>query len=294
MDSPSQFPLSHSSPLSRSPHQKLGSGLGASKPWLPYATFFTSMVLHGLLLMAPLGSEPPSKATESEAKEEVPVDILSLQEFSAPESSPTAALATPPPVLPPLQPPSPSRAVVSVLPPQPREVVPKATTQPQTPQAPPQPAATPEPLPSVEPSPSPTFDPQPSRQQFLSGLGNLGVTDYTDSMGLPPAKLFRRPENLSFFFQPNSINGTQLQPLSQVRQARWIDKEPESVLENSLKKVYEPAGVTFEEQPDGYGGERFFVAKTPAGQPFLYISLVQLKGSTLLVIWNENPAIAPS
>lgn len=293
MDSPSELPLSYASPLSRS--LRSGAGSSSSAPWLPYVTFFTSLVLHGLLLMAPVGSEAPSKAEETSAEEEVPVDILNLQEFSAPEGS-TTALATPPPVLPPMQPAAPTRGAVPALPPPPRETVPnpKAISQPQAPQAAPQATPTPQPSASIQPSPAPSFDPQPSRQQFLSGLGNLGVTDYTDSMGLPPAKLFRRPENLPFFFQPDSINGSQLQPLAQVQQARWIDKEPDAVLENSLQKVYGSAGVTFEEQPAGYGGERFFVAKTPAGQPFLYISLVQLKGSTLLVIWNENPAVSPS
>ncbi len=66
-----------------------------------------------------------------------------------------------------------------------------------------------------------------------------------------------------------------------------MDKGPDDVL-SQLKTTYGPSGIVFN-QLDNYGGELLYQLVTAEGQPFMYISLVSLKGSSLLVIWQGNP-----
>ncbi|HEY9879468.1 MAG TPA: hypothetical protein V6D29_13515, partial [Leptolyngbyaceae cyanobacterium] len=169
----------------------------------------------------------------------------------------------------------------AVLPPNPDKLPPPQTNSPKdapSPEDPLQDQAI------ATPPPEPAFNPQESQRQFAANLGNMGVADYTDQLGLPSRGNFRNPGNADSFLANVDGNPTAL-PGSE---ARWLDKEPDTVLSENLVSVYEQAGVAFNEL-NPYGSERFFQALTPEGQPFLYLSLVQLKGSTLLVIWNSPP-----
>lgn len=233
-----------------------------------------SIGLHGLLLFSPLPTLPQadSQAEPEEAppQEDAVVDILSIAAPEGVEPPPTEAA----PEAAPLQPAAPTAA----LPPNPDKLPPPTETPAET-------AAVEEPF-QAEPPPGPTetaFDSAGARSDFVVNLGSIGLNNYTSDLGLPPSNLFRRPENASSFL----VNaGSAPTPAAGARDAQWLDKEPDAVLAQ-LVATYSPSGVNIAELSP-YAGERFFAALTPAGQPFLYLSLVQLKGSTLLVIW-ENP-----
>lgn len=132
----------------------------------------------------------------------------------------------------------------------------------------------------------PAYDPNPDRGVFISGLSTLGVQDNTSSVGLPAdAKAFRRPDGFGFFI--NNQNPSNPQPVTGAKDARWLGK-PSAELLPMLQSTYAPSNITFT-QLDDYGGEPLYELKTAQGQVFMYVSLVELKGSSLLVTWENKP-----
>lgn len=233
---------------------------------------------HAALLLVPFDPSPPAAAPETieeEAPEEAAIDVLNLSEIATAEP-PTQASSEPPSAPPPAaSQPAPVRSATapaaSAAAPAPASNAPAAPAAPAAPVAPG--GATKDPLP-------PAYDPSADQDLFIGNLGAIGLTDYTASQGLPPAGLLRHPENASYF-----LNGSA--PAAGARDARWMDKGPDDVL-NQLKATYEPGGISFN-QLDSYGGEPLYQLVTAEGQPFMYISLVSLKGSSLVVIWQSNP-----
>ncbi|HEY9737045.1 MAG TPA: hypothetical protein V6D06_12205 [Trichocoleus sp.] len=251
--------------------------------WVVGPLFVISIVLHGLLLVAPLPSGPtvaPEEAVEEDSSEEQIVDILSIASPSAP-----APEAAPPPSQPPpaAAPPPTPRAAAPVNPdrlPPPSEAPPIETVEPGDDfNAPVDP-------PAQESSGEAAFDFTGARNDFMVNLGNgIGLTNYTSALGLPARSNFRDPATADLFLSNPDSSAS---PPPGARDAQWLDKEPDSVLAQ-LVNTYSAAGVNFSELAP-YAGERFFVALTPDNQPFLYLSMVRLQGSTLLVIWDTPPA----
>ncbi len=247
-----------------------------------------SVLLHIALLFLPLPAlEVVEEATPEEevpAAEEGPIDILSLSEIAASE---------PPPEAPPEQPKSRPEAA-----PPPAGAVPPPPDPSQIPETPveaaPDEAAASnefenedefedEELPIEEETTSAAnFDSTAATEQFVGDLSGLGVVDYTGDLGLPTPNLLRNPGNAACFLSPDGG------PVPNARVTNWLDKEPQTLLRENLKDVYEPRGIVFNELPP-YCGERYFQAVSADGNPFMTFSLVQLTGSTLLVVWASPP-----
>lgn len=62
---------------------------------------------------------------------------------------------------------------------------------------------------------------------------------------------------------------------------------PQRVLE-TLLATYQPLGLQLV-STDTYGDEPLYELKNAEGQIAMYVSLVDLKASTLLVIWPDRP-----
>lgn len=231
---------------------------------------------HVLLLVVPFDPSPPVAATETveeEAPEETVIDVLNLSEIATAEPPPPAS-TEPLPAAPPsaASQPAPARSATAPA----SSAAPASVSISNAPNAPATPAA---PAATKDPS-SPAYDPSADQDLFIGNLGAIGLTDYTASQGLPEPRLLRRPENASYF-----LNGSA--PAAGAKDARWMDKGPDDVLDQ-LKTTYGPGGIVFN-QLDDYGGEPLYQLVTAEGQPFMYISLVSLKGSSLVVIWQSNP-----
>lgn len=235
---------------------------------------------HALLLVVPFNPSPsaaPPETPEEAAPEEAAIDILSLSEISTPE--PPAPAAPEPPAAPPA-----AAAPPSTLPrsaPAPTAAAP-VTAAPATAVAP-APGSSAPATPAAAgdlPPPPPAYDPSADQEIFIGNLGAIGLTDYTAAQGLPEPRFFRHPDNAGYFLTGSA-------PAAGAKDARWMDKGPDDVL-SQLKTTYGPSGIVFNPLDD-YGGELLYQLVTAEGQPFMYISLVSLKGSSLLVIWQGNP-----
>lgn len=245
--------------------------------WIIAPLMGISVILHIALLFVPLPSwdsaaEEAAEEATPEAEEEAPIDILSLSEIAAPEPPPE-----PPPEQPQPAPPEPA--------PPPSGAVPPPPDPQQVEELPPEAEFVEEELPAeegFEAEASPSFDPGAATEQFLGDISGLGVVNYTSQFGLPTPDLLRNPGNAACFIDP--AGG----PVSGVRVANWLDKEPQTLLRENLQDVYGPRGITFEEL-EPFCGERYFRALTAEGQPFMTLSLVRLEGSTLLVVWETPP-----
>lgn len=233
---------------------------------------------HALLLVVPFEPSPPAappETLEEEAPDESAIDILSLSEISTPE--PPAPPAPEMPPAPPAAAAPPSTSPRSA----PAAAASSAAASANAAPSAPGPSAPATPAPTGNPPPPPpAYDPSADQEIFIGNLGAIGLTDYTAAQGLPETRFFRHPENAGTF-----LNGSA--PAAGAKDARWMDKGPDDVL-SQLKTTYGPSGIVFN-QLDNYGRELLYQLVTAEGQPFMYISLVSLKGSSLLVIWQGNP-----
>jgi hypothetical protein len=245
--------------------------------WLIAPLMGISILLHIALLFVPLptqtiAGEDAEETETSEADEEGPIDILSLSDIAAPEPPPE-----PPPEQPQQQPqqqaPPPAGAVPP--PPDPEQVVEDLPAEEDVFE---------EELPIDEGlgDAPPSFDTGAATDQFIGDISGLGVVDYTSEFGLPTPDLLRNPGHAACFIDPSGG------AVAGVRVANWLDKEPQTLLRENLQDVYGPRGITFNEMSP-FCGERYFQAFTAEGQPFMTFSLVQLQGSTLLIVWETPP-----
>lgn len=251
--------------------------------------------IHLLLLIVPLNPSKPAPIESEKPPEEavIPVDILNLADVSAPKLP-----ASPP---------------AEIAPTQASKQLPSQTTN-QQPQIQNQVSAVPlsQDSPAVLNSPSnsqsanlpntkqpangnqpadnkqssdnsqpPAYDPGPQRSAFIGNLGNIGLNNYGDR--LPQPNFFKRSENAGYFLTntdpPALVDGT----LS----STWMDKGISTIFPQ-MQTTYATTGVSFT-QLENYGGEILYELTDSTGQPFQYISLVELKGSTLIVNWPEKP-----
>ncbi len=241
--------------------------------------------LHAALLVVPFSRNPPEKALETpeEASEEgMPVDILNLSDIttSKPPAKPPANAALPPlaAASPPSTAPAPSSALVentaeSTLAPAASAPVANTATAPI--------AAT-----STQTPPPPAYDPSGDQAQFVLNLsGVFGSKDTTEQTGLPPdSKSFFRKGNGGYFVSGNNP----VTVVAEAKAARLMNEKPNEVL-NTLVTSYQPAGVVFT-QVENYGDELLYQVLTAEGETMMYVSLVDMKASTLMVIWPQRPA----
>ncbi|MGB3294829.1 MAG: hypothetical protein WBB01_17740 [Phormidesmis sp.] len=268
LPSPKTKATTDSAPVEAAPSRRL-----TLKKVLYHPLTWLAVGLHVLLLLVPLKDRQPADAPAEDEivpEEEVAIDILNLSDITTsappPEVPPPEASVPVPPHLPVAAPPAaapPPRQVVVVEPAPAQTPIGDATSEPVT-----QPPAT----------QSPAFDPAPAQGVFISGLGNLGVADNT-AVGMPDKRAFRRPENFEYF-----VNGAD--PVAAAKDARWLDDEPADLLP-VIQSTYAQSNITFT-QLDNYGGEPLYELTTD-GQTILYMSIVALEGSSLLVMWEDNP-----
>jgi hypothetical protein len=297
------------------------------KKLLYHPLTWLALGLHALLLAVPMGADSPPEAAEPEA-EDVAVDILNLSEIATTKppsttSPPVTGTPTPPGAKPaaPLSATSPATApVTSPVTAPPAAIAPRPTyTAPsnlapitpapiptaysQLPAASATNAATaapagsgnsptapagsgssptaPQPVP-----PQPVYDPGQDRGVFISGLQNLGVPDNTATVGLPnDPRMFRHPDSFGFFI--DNQNPASPQPIAGARDARWLGQQKGDLLA-TLQTTYAQSNITFDQSED-YGGESLYELRTDQGQVVMYVSLVDLKGSSLLVMWENKP-----
>ena len=235
---------------------------------------------HLLLLTVPYDPAPPEPVVEEDMPEEdesIPVDILNLSAVATdtpppPEApAPQPQTAPPPPSAAPQPAPAPTAALpqdvpVEGLPPNTDPAVPAGETNP------PAGGDTGEP-----PNQPPAYDPGQDQGVFIDGFSQLGLTEY-GSDGLPDPRFFRK-DNANFFLS----NG---QPVAGALNARWVDKEPEDVLA-SVQTAYGDSVQIM--RVDEYGQERLYELSNSNGDVFMYVSFVQMVGSSLLVMWPANP-----
>ena len=251
---------------------------------------WVALGFHLLLLFVPFSDRASNEEVledlENGPEEAIAIDLLNLSEIATSTPPPAEPPPTePPPAAPPAPsapPPAPSQAAIPPEPvDNPTEVPSEAPTveEPAT-EAPVEQPVDEAPVEVPPDPPLPAYDPGEDQSVFIKNLGAVGLNDYTDQ-GLPPTNFFRDPDNAGYF-----LNGDQ--PVQGAASARWVDKGPSDVL-NQLQTSYAPTGIVFT-QLQNYGGEELYELTTPTGQTFMHISLVRLKGSTLLVIWQDRPA----
>lgn len=236
-----------------------------------------SLAFHGFLLAVPLPPArdlPPEPEPEEEAS---PVDLLNLA--APPDAQPVTTDAPPPAE----QAPPPAQATPAQNP---------SAIAPPDPDAPP----VEDPPEEVSPQPEPESEPEPDftqeQTQFVAGLGDLGVSSYANcgdtGGGWPPMPtFFRANTDLGAFFTPDSVTQGTFLPQPNIRSCQWIDKEPQTLLTENLPEAY--PNYEFKEL-EPYGNEGLFGVHPPnSDQVFVYMSLIRLKGSTILITWNGNP-----
>lgn len=233
---------------------------------------------HIVLLVVPFNPDKPAAVEPEEPEEEIdesiPVDILNLSALSAPQPPPDAPEpATPPPPAPTAAPPPPS------APPPPAA---SSVPEPAAPVAPE--PATPEPASPVAPEPAtPAYSPGGDQNAFTGNLGNLGLNSYTF---LPDAGMFPSGNGDRFLdlSDPNTPG-----PLPGSLGAQWNDKQPGDVL-GVMQDAYAGSGLIFTEWTP-YEGEQVYQLSNPDGNPFMYVSVVNMNGSSLLVMWPDDPSL---
>ena len=269
------------------------STYGAS--FLKRPVVWMALGFHGLLLVLPaidLNAPKAKEVVEPETEEEVSIEAVSLSDILAP--------AEPAP-----------------LPPEPETPPPEV---PQATIAPPVLTAIPEQLvlEVIEGQDEPieeefeedsgeqsfAFDPAQqsalgsSLSQFLGasneGTNNFDITEQW--MGIDPANSldirFRVDaiENVvdpTAFFTPDSINNSTYLPLPQVT-FKQIARNIDLVSREGLGQALESAGM--QQVDEGtYGGHPFYGVYSADGNPVNYISLIDLKGTTLVFVWPNDP-----
>jgi hypothetical protein len=105
-------------------------------------------------------------------------------------------------------------------------------------------------------------------------------------LGLPnDPDMFRRASSFGFFL--NNADPANVSAIANVREAQWLEKQVSDLLP-LLQSTYAGGNLTFNPVED-YGGEALYEIKTTQGQTVMYVSLVELKGSSLLVTWIDKP-----
>lgn len=227
------------------------------------------------LLVVPFNPDNPA-AVEPEEPEEaidasIPVDILNLSALSAPEPPPDAP--NPGPVTPP---PAPTAA----LPPPTAAPVPAAEPAP----AALEPAAPPETEPATPPPPPPpAYSPGGDQNAFTGNLGNLGLNTFPY---LPELSSFPNENGDKFLDFTDKDNPV---PRSDSLGAQWTDKQPDNVL-GLMQDAYAGSGLLFTEWTP-YEGDVVYQLSNPDGNPFMYVSVVNTNGSSLLVMWPDDPSL---
>lgn len=255
-----------------------------------------SVLLHGLLLFAPVPSRPEPEVDEEDVvseEEETVVDLLSISSLAdaEPAPPPTETPAAAPPA-----PPAPTAPQAPQAPTQP--LVPE--TYPDTP--PPEPIAATDPLANdpvndpVEPTPVAGFDPNRQAQLVSSAIGALGREPGKSNFDLTaqfPGNIWDlyvsqwQPRTRQCFF--GSIDRSAYTLRSPAADLRYLSRNIQLVEQQDIPRTF--AGQTVQPLGQAYCGADLFEVQD-GGTPILWVSLVPVSpgGSTTLVIfWQADP-----
>ena len=291
---------------------------GGFKKILYHPLTWIAVGFHLLLLTVPFSTEPSAVAEEAVAEEEaIPVDLLNLSAIATatpsaqqPEASPAAAPppasanASPPPAAAPSAAPPVSNNLP--LPPVPNMPVPASVTSQASSQIPSQSQTQAQPsaqLPAQSsaqpPAQPPAYDPTEDRKVFLQGFDSIAAAGLNEYGELPTAEQFSK-RNAQYFLGASALAADYRNPVRAgepgslpdgAATAKYTDKQPKDVL-SQVQSSFASVGVSFT-QIGEYGQEPLYELKKPTGETFAFVSLVGFQGSTLTVVWTQNPNGGP-
>ena len=254
---------------------------------------------HGLFLLLPaidLSAPQVEEVVEAEPEDEVTIEAVSLSDILVPSAPTPPPEAAPPPEPPPAAAPPVQAPVLTEVPEDIEEIIEQEKEFEEN--------EFEEELEEDLGNQSFAFDPaqqsalSSSLSQFLGasdeGTNNFDVT--AEWLGIDPTNpidvRFRRKdiENVvdpAAFFTPESISTGTYLPFPQVT-FKQIARNIDLVSREGLGQALSNAGMSqVEESP--YGGHPFFGVYSADGQPVNYISLIDLKGTTLVFVWPSDP-----
>ncbi|MBW4485263.1 MAG: hypothetical protein KME14_22235 [Tildeniella torsiva UHER 1998/13D] len=249
-----------------------------------------SLVLHGLLLLAPTPSSRPAPEAEDAAAEDEFVDLLSIGTLNRPEPeivSPPPEAAPPPPTA--AAPPSPSQPIA---PSSPRPAAPVSTDTP----PPPEPAFTAEPEPATAAVPD-----EEVAEIFTRLTRGSGDSDFDSTATSFPAIAYLIPQGIAAwspqeqacFFTQISADTYSNQP--GVVSLRYLTRNVQFIEEQDIPRTFPPPQYQVNRVADGYCNRPLFQV-VREGQPYLFISLVGIgvgalgqQASGLVIIWADDP-----
>ncbi|MEM1254656.1 MAG: hypothetical protein AAGI69_19650 [Cyanobacteria bacterium P01_H01_bin.21] len=270
------------------------STYGAS--FLKRPVVWMALGFHGLLLILPaidLAAPKVEKVAEPEHEEEVSIEAVSLSDILAPAEPAPPEPETPPPAAPP--PAAITPPVLTEIPEQLEQEIIEEQDEPIQDEFEDE---------FTDDEQSFAFDPaqqsalSSSLSQFLSasneGTSNFDVT--AEWLGIDPTNAidirFREraignvTEPSAFFTSESISNGTYL-PLPGVT-FKQIARNIDLVSREGLGQALAQAGMQqVDEGP--YGGHPFYGVYSADGNPVNYISLIDLKGTTLVFVWPNDP-----
>lgn len=255
--------------------------------------------IHGALLVLPavdLSAPPQEEITDAELPEEVTIEAVSLSDILAPTEPAPPPPAEPAPAAAPLAPVA-APPVLTEVPEQLEEIVEELENEVEE-------EFEDEFFEEEEPEQPVGFDPaqqsalSSSLSQFL-GASNEGTSNFdvtSEWLGIDPTDpidvRFRTNDianvvDPSAFFTAESINAGTYLPFPQVT-FKQIARNIDLVSREGLGQALESAGMS--QVDEGlYGGHPFYGVYATDGQPVNYISLIDLKGTTLVFVWPNDP-----
>ena len=270
--------------------------------FLKRPVIWMALAFHGALLILPavdLSAPKVEEVVETEPEEEVPIEAVSLSDILAPEEP-----VPPPPEEPQAPPPEAAPPPAVVAPPVLTEV-PEQLDE----------LIDDEPLDEFDDEPLDEFDDNGDEQSFAfdpaqqsalnssltqflgssrEGTSNFDVTDQWVNIDPTNSVLmgFRADDIANVvdpyaFFTFDSINAGTYLPLPEAT-FKQISRNIELVSREGLGQALTNAGMS--QVDEGlYGGHPFYGVYSADGQPVNYISLIDLKGTTLVFVWPSDP-----
>ncbi|MBD1874310.1 hypothetical protein H6F75_12520 [Nodosilinea sp. FACHB-131] len=249
-----------------------------------------SLVLHGLLLLAPAPSPQPDPEAEDAIAEDEFVDLLSIGTLSSPEPEVAVAPATSAP--PPLAPASPSTQPIT---PSPAPTPTLADPVPANSPAPPEPAV-------AEPTPAATVVANEAVAEIFTRLSRGSEdSDFDSTETSFPAIAYLIPQGIAtwspqeqacFFTQ---INADTYSNQPSVVSLRYLTRNVQLIEEQDIPRTFPAPQYAVNSVADGYCNHPLFQV-FQEGQPYLFISLVGIgvgapgqQASGLVIIWADDP-----
>ncbi|MBD1917692.1 MULTISPECIES: hypothetical protein [Cyanophyceae] len=252
--------------------------------------FGLSLVLHGLLLLAPAPAPEPVPEAEDAIAEDEFVDLLSIGTLAPPEPevAPAPAASAPPPLAPAALP---TQAIAPPPAPIPAPADPVSTNTP----------SQPEPV-AAEPPPATAVVADEAVAEIFTRLTRgSGDSDFDSTETSFPAIAYLIPQGIAawspqeqacFFTQ---INADTYSPQPSVVSLRYLTRNVQFIEQQDIPRTFPAPQYAVNRVADGYCDRPLFQVFRE-GQPYLFISLVGIgvgapgqQASGLVIIWASDP-----